>query len=244
MANEALSYDQAKPVTKERHRDWFVETGHDYSFTRSTNSVPLMTVEFPSAGCEYAIVFGSAGEGATVPVAILGIENKKNLYVTGDGGWKAHYIPAFVRRYPFMFATDGEAGNFTLCIDEGFAGCNQEGHGRPLFDDQGKRTDYLQSVLKFLQQYQVQHQRTQAFVERLQDLDLFEPIYANVALKPGEKHSLAGFQVVSREKLSGLSVGIIHELFKDGVLELIYSHLQSLANLDVMADRLLGHRSV
>ncbi len=244
MANEVLFYDQAEPVTKERHRDWFVETGHDYSFARSTNSVPLMTVEFSSAGCEYAIVFAGAGEGTTVPVAILGIEDKQNLYVTGDGGWKAHYIPAFVRRYPFIFAADGEAKTFTLCIDEGFAGCNQEGHGRPLFDDQGERTDYLQGVLRFLQQYQVQHQRTQNFVQRLQDLNLLEPMQANVALKSGEKHSLAGFQVISRKELNGLSADVIHELFKDGVLELIYSHLQSLANFGTMVDRLLSHRSV
>lgn len=231
MANKVLFYEEAKPVTKERHRNWFVETGHDYSFARNTNSVPLMAVEFPSAGREHAVDFAGADQGATIPVAILAIEDKQNLYVTGDGGWKASYIPAFVRQYPFIFATDGEGKTFTLCIDEGLAGCNQEGHGRPLFDDDRERTDYLQGVLKFLQEYQVQHQR-------------IEPMQANVALKSGEKHSLSGFQVVSRDKLNALSADVIHELYKNGGLELVYSHLQSLANFGAMIDRLAGHRSI
>lgn len=240
---QVLFYEKANPVRKERHRDWFVETGHDYAFAQRTNSVPLMAVEFPAAGREYAIVFAGADGGTTVPVAILGIEDKQNLYVTADGGWKAHYLPAFVRRYPFIFATDGEGKTFTLCIDEGFAGCNQEGHGRPLFDDDGERTEYLESVLKFLQQYQAQHQRTQAFIRRLEDLKLLEPMQANVSLRSGEKHSLAGFQVVSREKLSGLPADVVYELFRIGALELVYSHLQSLANFGAMVDRLAGHRA-
>ncbi len=244
MTNQVLFYENAKPVTKERHRDWFVETGHDYSFARKTNSVPLMAVEFPSAGREYAVVFAGADQGTTIPVAILGITDKQNLYITGEGGWKANYIPAFVRRYPFIFATDGEGKTFTLCIDEGFAGCNQEGHGRPLFNDEGERTEYLEGVLKFLQEYQVQHQRTQALIQRLKDLDLLEPMQANVELKSGEKHLLSGFQVVSREKLNALSADVVHELFKNGALELVYSHLQSLANFGAMIDRLAGHRNV
>ncbi|MDX1528901.1 MAG: SapC family protein [Gammaproteobacteria bacterium] len=242
MANQVLFYENANPITKERHRDWFVETGHDYSFAQKTNSVPLTAVEFPSAGREYAIVFAGANEGTTLPVAILGMADAQNLYLTAEGGWKASYIPAFVRRYPFIFATDGEGKTFTLCIDEGFAGCNQEGQGRPLFDDEGGRTDYLEGVLKFLQEYQVQHQRTQAFIKRLRELNLLEPMQANVALKSGKKHSIAGFQVVSRDKLNALSADAIHDLFKSGALELIYTHLQSLANFGAMVDRLSGHR--
>lgn len=242
MASQVLFYEQAKPVAKDRHRDWFVETGHNYSFAQRTNSVPLTAVEFPSAGREYAIVFAARDGEANVPVAILGIEDKQNLYLTGDGAWKAHYIPAFVRRYPFIFASDGEGKTFTLCIDEGFAGCNQEGHGRPLFDDDGERTEYLENVLKFLQQYQVEHQRTQVFIQRLKELSLLEPMQANVSLDTGEKHSLAGFQVISREKLGALSAEAVHDLFKSGALELIYAHLQSLANFGSMVERLATGR--
>jgi hypothetical protein len=112
-----------------------------------------------------------------------------------------------------------------------------------LFQDDGGRTDYLGGVLKFLQEYQVQHQRTHIFTQRLRDLDLFEPMQANVALTSGEKFSLAGFQVVSREKLKKLSGEQAAELLRSDELELIYTHLQSLRNFSAMADRLTGTRA-
>lgn len=240
MANAVLFYDEATPVNEERHRDWSVETGADFAFARRTNSVPLMAVEFPSAAREYAIVFAGTDGGMTLPVAILGIEDKQNLYITGDGGWQAAYIPAFVRRYPFIFATSDEGKTFTLCIDEGFAGCNREGRGQKLFDDEGKRTEYLDGVLKFLQEYQLQHQRTRAFCRRLRELDLLEPMQANVALESGEKMSLTGFYVVNRDKLKAIPAEQAKDLLETGELELIFTHLHSLRNFGAMVERLAG----
>lgn len=240
MAGAVLFYGEATPVNEDRHLDWSVETGSDFAFARRTNSVPLMAVEFPAAAQEYAIVFAGTDDGVTLPLAILGIEDKQNLYITDDGGWKAAYIPAFVRRYPFIFATSDEGKTFTLCIDEGFAGCNQEGRGQKLFGEKGKRTEYLDGVLRFLQEYQVQHQRTRAFCQRIRDLDLLEPMQANVALKSGEKMSLAGFQVVSRERLKNITAEQAKDMLQSGELELVFLHLHSLRNFGTMADRLAG----
>jgi hypothetical protein len=63
------------------------------------------------------------------------------------GGWQAKYIPAFVRRYPFVFSSRGVGKTFTLCIDEAFPGFNQSGRGERLFGDDGKPTPYVQNVL-------------------------------------------------------------------------------------------------
>lgn len=238
MANEVLFYGEATPVNEERHLGWSVETGANYAFARRTNSVPLMAVEFPASAHEYAIVFSGTEGGVVFPVAILGIEDKQNLYITDDGGWKASYIPAFVRRYPFIFATADDGKSFTLCIDEGFAGCNQEGRGEKLFEEKGKQSGYLEGVLKFLHAYRLQHQRTQAFGRRLKELDLLEPMQANVALKSGEKLSLSGFNVVNRDKLKALSADRAQELLKSDELELIFFHLHSLRNFGTMIDRL------
>jgi len=243
MTSQILFYEEATAVSQEHHQKWAVETGMDFAFARHTNSVPLMAVEFPSAAQEYAIVFAGTAETMILPAAILGIEDKQNLYITADGGWKGSYIPAFVRRYPFIFATNDEGKTFTLCIDEGFAGCNQDDRGQRLFLDDGERSDYLQGVLKFLQDYQIQHKRTQAFTQRLRELDLLEPMQANVALTSGEKFSLAGFHMVSREKLKKLSGEQAAELLRSDGLELIYTHLQSLRKFSAMADRLTGTRA-
>src|SRR5262245_19999312 len=78
-----------------------------------------MAAEFSSAALEYAIVFGDKGD-VVMPVAVLGVRTDENLYVTMQGGWQAKYIPAFVRRYPFVFFSRDEGKTFTLCIDEAF----------------------------------------------------------------------------------------------------------------------------
>ena len=92
------------------------------------NSVPLASVEIPHAAREYTIVF--AGTDEVQPIVLLGVGAQENLYVTEDGGWDAAYIPAFVRRYPFVFSKSAEGDKFTLCIDESWDGCNQEGRGQ------------------------------------------------------------------------------------------------------------------
>jgi len=143
---QLLFYAQLALVNAERHHDWCVELGHDYAFARTTNSVPLTRVEFARAARDYPIVF--AGQDQNVfPLAVLGLEDQQNLFIDAQGKWQADYLPAFVRRYPFVFSTLDEGQNFTLCIDEAFSGCNQEGRGERLFDDEQQKTQYLDNVL-------------------------------------------------------------------------------------------------
>ena len=66
-------------------------------------------------------------------MVILGVEKDENLYVKQPGSWDARYVPAFVRRYPFVFSRSDDGQTFTLCIDETWSGCNADGKGeRPL----------------------------------------------------------------------------------------------------------------
>ena len=237
MATQLLIYENAAPVNRARHGDWSVEVGADYGFCRNINSVPLMAVEVPQAAREYPVVFAGKGE-QLMPAVILGVRGNENLYLTQEGGWDAAYVPAFVRRYPFVFSSSDDGQKFTLCIDEGFAGFNQTGKGARLFDDEGKPSSYVENVLKFLQEYQNQFRVTQAFCKKVHDLELLEPMQAQVTLGSGERTSLGGFQAVSRDKLKALSGERLAELAKTDELELIYTHLQSLRNFERLKERL------
>src|SRR6266487_6266146 len=97
-----MIYETAVPVSHARHGNWSLEVGTNYAFCGNINSVPLMAAEFASAALEYAVVFGGTGD-AVMPITVLGVRTDGNLYVTKEGGWQAKYIPAFVRRYPFVF---------------------------------------------------------------------------------------------------------------------------------------------
>ena len=237
MATQLLFYSSAVPLSVQRHRNWAVEPGSDFSFAGKTNSVPVMVIEFMKAAAEYSIVF--AGDSDKImPSAILGIQNDSNLYIDKDGKWGSKYIPAFVRRYPFVFSSGDDGKTFTLCIDEDYPRVNKEARGNRLFDEKGERTKYLEGVLEFLKEYQSEFSRTQLFCKKLREHELLEPMQAQIKLKTGQQVSLTGFNCVSREKLNALAPEKLADLAKSGALELIYIHLYSLKNLTEMMERL------
>jgi hypothetical protein len=232
-----LFYANAVPVTSQKHGDLSVKSGRDFAFARLVNSVPLTAVEFRRAALEYAVVFAGEGE-AIIPVAILGAQAEQNAYVKADGTWDGKYVPAYVRRYPFVFASSDDGKNFTLCIDDNFSGCNTEGRGERLFDAEGERTQYLETVLNFLKEYQAQFQRTRAFCARLKELDLLEPMQATFTLPGGEQRNLTGFMAVNRTKLKALDDEVLVRMAKSDELERIYLHLQSMQNFSSMLQRI------
>jgi hypothetical protein len=238
MTTQLLIYETAVPVSSARHGKCSVEVSN-YSFSRNVNSVPLVAAEFPEASTEYAIVFaGNADE--VIPVVILGAREKENVYVTAQGSWQAKYIPAFIRRYPFVFSRSEDAKTFTLCVDEAFQGLNYQGHGKTLFTEEGKPSPYVEAVLNFLQEYGAQASRTQAFCKRLVELKLLEPMQAQITLATGEKMTLSGFMAVDRKKLKELSGQALADMVKTDELELLYLHLQSMRNFMAVKDRLVS----
>lgn len=236
MATQLLIYETATPLNSRRHGEWSIVAGKDYSFSSKVNSVPLMAVEILSAAAEYPVVFGGSGD-AVMPAVILGLRNGENLYLDADGGWRARYVPAFLRRYPFVFSSNDEGKTFALCVDEGFPGFNQKGEGERLFNEERKPTPYVDNVLKFLQQYQVEFARTEAFCKKLKVLNLLEPMQAQVRLDNGERISLTGFSVIDRARLKTLSSEALAELVKSDEMELIYAHLASMRNFAGMKER-------
>jgi hypothetical protein len=240
MTTQLLIYETAVPVSSGRHGKASVELGKGYGFARNINSVPLMAVEFPQASPEYAIVFAQNGN-EVLPVVILGARAGENLYVKEDDSWGASYLPAFVRRYPFIFSATDDGKTFTLCVDEAFQGLNYLGKGQALFGADGKQTPYVDNVLKFLQEYRAQFMRTQAFCRKLVDLKLLEPMRAQFTLG-SEKMSLGGFQAIDRQKLKALPGETLAQLAATDELELIYLHLQSMRNFAQVKDKLIVTR--
>ncbi len=239
MPTQQLIYESAVPVSSARHSAWFVEVGGSYAFARHVNSLPLMAVEFPNAAVEYPIIF-AGDDDSIMPAVILGLRTGENLFVGDADQWAGKYVPAFARRYPFVFSRSDDGNTFTLCIDESFKGLNRDSRGAALFDAEGKPTAYVQNVLAFLQEYQAQFERTQAFCRKLKQLGLLDPMQAQITTGGGEKLSLGGFQAVNRERLKALSGDVLAELARTDELDLVYLHLHSMRNLQAMVERLAG----
>lgn len=239
MATQLLIYENVVPLSIGRHRDAAVDISGDYGFSRKVNSVPLMAAEFLDAASEYAIVFTEV-QDKVMPAAILGMRGKENLYVSKDATWQARYIPAFVRRYPFVFSLTADEERFVLCVDEAFSGFNRERRGQRLFGDDGKPTAYVDNILRFLHEYQRHFHLTEAFCQKLRELELLEPMQAQADLASGGRLSLSGFMAVNRAKLKALPEDKLGALAKTDELELLYLHLHSMRNFMGLKDRLDG----
>ena len=234
-----LFYKKVVPLSKEQHSKLYLEPLEGYGFTKETNSIYIAAIEFPKAANSYPIVFGTDSAEAVFPVALLGLKANQNLFVNNRGKWQTDYIPAYARRYPFILATpDGENGNFTVCIDEGYTGFNTAKEGQPLFDKKGEQSEILNQAVDFLKDYQTHVQLTTLFCKNLVELDLLEPMQANIEMQSGEKYAVGGFKCVNREKLKALPADKLAALVKSDQMELIYAHLHSLSNVNVLLSKL------
>ena len=234
---QLLIYDDIVPLTRHDHGKLSLQKTESFAFARETNAMPLVGGEFPMAANDYAIVFTDTDEGI-VPAVILGVRNNENMYVDADGKWNATYVPAFARRYPFAFATDEKAENFTVMIDPSFPGFNNEGKGDRLFNNDGTNAAFLETTLTFLREYQGMFARTQAFGKRLGELGVLDPVEANLPLPSDPQRKLGGFKIVNRDKLKSLPNKAIADLLRDDELDLIVLHLFSLRNLGRLQEKL------
>ena len=237
---QPIFYKNVVPLSKEQHCELFMEPVEGFGFANDTNSIYIAAVEFSQAAREYPVVFGKDPKGIVFPVALLGLKQNQNLFVDGKDKWNASYIPAYARRYPFILARGGNAdAQYTVCIDEGYSGFNTAKEGQPLFNEQGEQTEMLTKAVGFLQDYQGHVELTSLFCDNLVTLDLLEPMTANIEMRSGEKLSVGGFQCVSRDKLKALKPAKLADLVKTDQMELIYSHLHSLKNVNALMEKLV-----
>lgn len=236
MSKQMLMYEKVAPLNKTAHKNLYLKPGKEYGFAKALNSVPLTLVEFPNAASEYTIVF-TGSETQVMPAVIMGLKKDENLYISESEAWKAKYVPAFVRRYPFIFSGSEDSTQLTLCIDESYSGCNEEGRGERLFDVDGEQTQYLKGVLAFMEEYQAQYHRTKAFCDRLLELDLLQPMTAKFGSPDKGTDTITGFKGIDREKLKQLPAETLAEFAKNDWLELIYIHLHSIRNFGFTLER-------
>jgi SapC len=235
MAN-VMFYSKPVLLNREAHKAKKITSSSSFAFASKANSLYLAGVEFVEACKEYPIVFTQIAQGKIVPVALLGMRDGENLYVNKQGQWLASYVPAFVRRYPFVLA-ELQGQQMGVCIDEGYVGLNEK-EGEPLFDGKGNNTPFLQNALDFLNRYQVEYLRTERFCQRLKDMGLLTEMNAKADLFDGTSLTINGLMVVDERKLLALSDAQALEVFRSGELSWIYGHLVSLSNMNRLVDKL------
>ncbi len=233
-----MFYKNPVAIDRAAHRDLRLKLrANGFGFAAATNSIPLAAVEFPGACHEYPIVFVTDDRDGGVPVALTGLRDNENLFVNGESQWDATYVPAFVRRYPFVLQGSEDAAEFGVLIDSEADGYGAE-DGERLFAEDGSESKMLTEMLEFLNQYRAYTRQTATLVQQLRKLDLLIPRMINVTTRNGGTLTMDGFSVVDEQRLNALGDADLLALARSGQLASIHAHLISLSNIQSLLVRL------
>ena len=227
-----LFYSTPEALNPVRHGSLGLAARSDFGFARSAHAIPVVASEMPAAMRSYPIVFIGP---AKAPVIITGVRKDENLFVDADGKWTGpHYIPAYVRRYPFILAEDPKSpGRLTLCIDRAsdrvvdqLLAPFRDEKILPFFKGT-EPTEATRQALAFCNQFQLDFNATRVMIERIDAHGLFAPRQSKVTLEGGEVLNLTDFQVIDEPAFNKLSDEAFLDLRKSGALGLLYCHLAS-----------------
>jgi len=240
--NFPLFFERPAALDTNRHAKAGLLPVQDFSFAANTNSIQVNAVEFFEAARQYPIVFTQSE--LPFPLAIVGLE-QQNYFVSNKGQWKeGAYLPAYVRKYPFVFMDVPERNEFVLCIDEAAPQYKENGDKNtvPLFkgDDPSELTV---NALEFCTSYHNHHQLTRNFCNDIQAAGLLMPMRSDIKLANGREIALAGFQTIDEKKMSALPEAKVLEFFKKGWLPLIYIALLSASNWKSLVDLASGREN-
>lgn len=235
--NPPFGYKEIVPLYK-NNKVKLPATGTVPEFCKNLNAIPISYTEFSVACRDYPLVFTSGDNGQSyAPVAVLGISDGENLFLS-SGVWdKNVYLPAYVRRHPFCMARvnldNVEQAERLICVEKEFI----DDKGELMFDAEGKSVAKWQPIEKLLQEYEADLERGRELSAIVADYGLLEPFSMQAQTNAGAAMNLTGMYRVDEKKLEFLNASQHKNLIKKGVMGRIYAHLISIDNFARLLDR-------
>jgi hypothetical protein len=245
MATEAptetlpLLYHALEPLSSTVHGKMKLRIVEKAPEIAKTHAIPATVDEFTLLARHYPIIF-AIGDNP-VPLALMGLTEGVNAFMDENGRAldKNLYVPAYIRRYPFLLARlRADSDELSLCFDPTIEAIGDFEEGEPLFEDDGQPSRTTKAILEFCEQFETAGQRTAAFVEDLQKSGLL--MDGEVAIQPegaSQPFVYRGFRMVDEEKLRDLRGDELRKFNQSGLLPLIYAHLFSLSQIRELFSR-------
>ena len=245
MATEAptqqqlpLLYNAIEPLSSTVHTKMKIRSIEKAPLVATAHAIPATVDEFTLLARHYPIIFAVGPN--PVPLALMGLSEGVNAFMDEDGRALESniYVPAYVRRYPFLLAKlRPDSDELSLCFDPTSGAVGDFKDGEDLFEEDGQPSKATKAILEFCEQFEAAGQRTGAFVKDLQDSGLL--MDGEVAIQPEgatQPFIYRGFRMVDEEKLKNLRGDELRKYNQSGLLALIYAHLFSLSQIrDVFA---------
>ena len=225
-----ILYNELEPVSSQQHGTLKVRGLQALPGVAKLHAVPLTVDEFALAQRHYPIIF-SAGEDP-VPLALMGLNEGVNTFIDDDGKAidKQVYMPAYVRRYPFLLARlNQNSDELSLCVDPTAGAIGDFEDGQPLFDND-QPSEATKAILQFCEQFEEAGQRTGVFMAEVKKNGLL--MDGEVAIQPegvDQPFIYRGFQMIDEEKIRELRGDELRKMNQSGLLPLIFAHLFSLS---------------
>ncbi len=220
-----LFYTKPVPLDAKAHANIALKKNFGLDFTKNVNAVPVNLIELPQVCHYYPIAFSPDGTGT--PVAIMGLRDNENLFYNDNGEWADDaYIPAYIRRYPFIFSEMPGNDQLSLCIDMN-DNVVEKGGEQAFFDADGKPSTLSQNALEFCKSYHAAAGQTIEFGKALAESGILVDRQAEIGIAEGKRINFSGFRIVDEKKLAELDDKTFIEWRKKGWLPFIYAHLFS-----------------
>jgi hypothetical protein len=222
------------------HKDTRVITERSARYGDAVMFAMIFPFEFRSVQAFYPILFHRDQRGEMYPVALFGFEAGENLFLD-DAGWHARYVPAMIRRQPFLIGFEAETRpgetekRRMLSLDTAHPRVSTE-RGEPLFQPLGGRTPFLEEMATLLEAMYHGGEMNRKFIEALQEHGLIENVTFDIALANGSRNQLLGFFAIDEEKVRGLSGEALGQLSRNGFLMPLFMMLASTSNVRTLVE--------
>jgi len=245
LTGQVMFYRKPEPLSLEKHRNLGVkQVAAPFSFLKTAHAVPITVSEFGVAATCFPIIFVGAEK---TPVAVMGVRQNENEYVDASGVPDPDaYLPAFARRYPFVFASDPKSDKLLLCVDTEASMVSSEPDVK--FFEGETASKFTQDAIEFCKEFERQRRATVEFVEMIDKAQLFEQ--KSVAYTPrdangnaGETQKIADYWAISEEGLNALPESKFQDIRNTGALAAIYAHMVSLMNWQRVIQRTMRRLS-
>lgn len=234
-----LFYKKPHVLRFEDHKAMGLVGSQDFSFTAEATAIPLSVSEFMPSIRHYPIVF--VGDKEPSPVAIVGLKQGRNLMLEEDGAWAAHtYIPAYIRRYPFILVQSPDQDTRYLAYDsesDRIKPLAEAPDAAPLFNDDGTASKAVEPMLHLCEAYHQHRAQDTAFLKAVVEADILVARHVDMDFPDKSRYRLDGFSVIDIERYRALPARTLKQWTEKGWTDAIALHLASAQNWGLLMER-------
>jgi hypothetical protein len=189
------------------HAKLKVKPNPGFSHAKERNLIAINVSEVGICSSTFPLVFiQNPADKRYLLMAMLGLKHGENVYY-GEQFWESTYVPMAVQRHPFIVGFDDrveDVDQVATCLELDSPLIN-ESEGLPLFDAEGKDTDFLRSRRQMLNSMFDGGKYTEAFIEKLVEMELIVSLDIALQTQGGPVARIGGLFTVDEAKLKTLT---------------------------------------